>query len=178
MARDVMKRSLAGVLAIAFGCAGPTLQQTLDEADRRLDWGEYGAAIEGYTEALERDPSCVRAWNNRGLAKYRSGDHVGAVADYGEALRSGTPLAETHYNRGVAYLGLRDPLRALADFSDALRFQPDHYRALAGRGLARARQGDRPAAAADLARSLELGPGDWNERAAVEAELRKLQESK
>jgi hypothetical protein len=39
-----MKRTLASFLVLAWGCSGPGVPALLDEADRRLEWGEHAAA--------------------------------------------------------------------------------------------------------------------------------------
>jgi tetratricopeptide (TPR) repeat protein len=173
-----MKPSLALLRLFAFtaalGCAARDPMESFHKANEMFDRRNYGAAIDGYTEAIRADPGLARAWNNRGLARCHAGDVAAAVPDFDEAIRLGPPMAEAFYNRGTAQLRLGDPVRAGADFSDALRLQPEYPAALAARGLARAKTADRDGAAADFRRALEVAPPDWPERPQVERELARL----
>ena len=48
---------------------------------QRAEAGDYRGAIEAYTAALRLNPTDGVAYNDRGLAHYRLGEHQAALAD-------------------------------------------------------------------------------------------------
>ena len=51
--------------------------------------------------SVESDPDDVRAYNDQGGDKYKSGDYEGAIADFDEAIKSDLDNADIRESRGV-----------------------------------------------------------------------------
>ncbi len=68
-----------------------------ERAKRAEDWmrkaamqaeqSDYLSAIDFYSQAIETDPSCARAYGNRGLLKGNLGNRMGAIADLRQAAQ-------------------------------------------------------------------------------------------
>lgn len=85
--------------------------------------GDFAAAIDTYTKALETVGDNVSLYTDRGRAKRDSGDIDGAIADVSKALelnQEGWIYAE----RGVAYSAKGEKELALQDFKKALSMDP------------------------------------------------------
>lgn len=79
--------------------------------------GEYLAAIEAFSVALEANPASDLAWYHRALARFRNGDDIGAVAEWQEmATRFPasplTPAGLAIAARSLEVDGLLDEARA------------------------------------------------------------------
>src|SRR4029079_13955943 len=59
----------------------------LDEGNVYFNVGQYGLAVERYTQAIELDPELVAAYYNRANARTRAGEFEAALGDYDMALR-------------------------------------------------------------------------------------------
>ncbi|MFD2349784.1 tetratricopeptide repeat protein [Nonomuraea ferruginea] len=64
--------------------------------------------------AIDRAPSLVAAWGNRGVLRYEAGDPAGAVADLTRAIELG-PQPDLYANRAVALRALGRTEEAEAD---------------------------------------------------------------
>ena len=58
--------------------------------------------MNNYDEAIRLQPDSAVAYNNRGLAKDKLGQHEAAIADYDKALRFQPDSAVVYTNRGLA----------------------------------------------------------------------------
>lgn len=112
--------------------------------------GQLVAAIASYTKAIQLDPGCVRAYNNRGLAYQAKRNLNRAVADFSEAIRLSPTLSAAYLNRGIAVLKQSDFDRAIADLTQAIRLDPKCYRAYKMRAAAYDVKGDKRKATADM----------------------------
>ena len=105
----------------------------------RLEEGDLAGALEGFSRALELDPSHTPTYRARGTARKDNGDLAGALADFEKALE----LAATE-NRAAAYHG-RGSVRvlqndfhgALEDYERALALEPENFLFHISRGNAR-----------------------------------------
>jgi tetratricopeptide (TPR) repeat protein len=86
-----------------------------ERAKRAEDWmrkaalqaeqTDYVAAIDFYSQAIETDPSCARAYGNRGLLKGNLGNRVGAIADLRQAAQIFHARSMTgNYEMVLAYI--------------------------------------------------------------------------
>lgn len=163
--------SLLALLLAFASCNTVDREERLQRADQALDQGDLDAATLDYSAILDRDPSSVRAWNNRGVCRLQKSDLDGAISDFDQCLKLAPDHAEAYYNRATARLRRGDSDGAVADYGEALRLNPQYGKAFAGRGLARSRKSDLAGAASDLKQALDVSPTDWPDRLAVEAEL-------
>lgn len=85
--------------------------------------GDFAAAIDTYTKAIETAGDNISLYVDRGRAKRDSGDIDGAIGDVSRALdlsQEGWIYAE----RGVAYSAKGEKELALQDFKKALSMDP------------------------------------------------------
>ena len=106
----------------------------------RFQEGEYGKAIDDYTEAIRLNPNYPMAYNNRGIAWAAKGDHDKAIADFDKALLADKPPvgvgffdkvlgvksrnASTYFNRGIAWNNKGEYGKAVADYTETIRRDP------------------------------------------------------
>jgi len=114
--------------------------------------------IADYDEAIRLNPDYAEAYNNRGLAYYRSRESAMAIRDFSEAIRVQPMLADAYYNRGHARYNQQDFAGAIADFDAAVRLKPNYPEAYNNRGLGRRRLGDFKGAIADYGEAIRLNP--------------------
>ena len=119
---------------------------------------DLGAAIDAYTKAIELDPTLADAYNNRGTAKHKLGQHAAALADYNRAIELDPTLAAAYNNRGTAKHKLGQHAAALADYNRAIELNPTYAIAHNNRGNAKHKLGQHAAALTDLDRAIELDP--------------------
>lgn len=99
------------------------------------------------------------AYNDRGVARYRSGDYLKALKDLGNSLIL-TPSAHMPwYNRGLVYAAMGRSKMADSAYGKAIEFHPKFARAYTNRGGLRRQMGRPRAAIADFERAIELRPG-------------------
>lgn len=158
-------RVSALLLVLLTGCAGST---PLDQGNARYKAGDFRAAAEAYTEAIQADPT-ARAYASRGNALMQLGDFRAAVADYTRAIELSAGGPEIYVDRGNAHLARGNFSSAVADYTRALELDADNARAAYNRGVARERHGDLAAALVDYRRAFELEPDSG-----VKAEIREV----
>ena len=98
--------------------------------------GQYEKAIASYTEALQRNPKLVDAYNQRGFAYYKVRKSTEAFADYAEAIQQDSKQATAYYYRGLTRFSLGYSEAAIADYTEAIQRHPQHGQAYYHRGLA------------------------------------------
>src|SRR6266849_8666730 len=62
---------------------------------------DFAGALEAFDKAIEVDPACAEAWNNRGATWHRMGNLDRAVADINRALDLNPRYTEAYNNRGI-----------------------------------------------------------------------------
>ncbi|MCC5921913.1 MAG: tetratricopeptide repeat protein [Cyclobacteriaceae bacterium] len=139
--------SLSGFLIVmmmisACGNTASKRDQFLIKGNMELDDKQYRKAIQYYQEALKIDSSYHHAYNNMGLAYYRSGDPIAAIESYSNALLFAPYFDDARFNRINVFLSTERYDRAYDDLSelddnwqDSIKFQ--FYQGLVMTGLKR-----------------------------------------
>ncbi len=79
------------------------------------DRGDYPAAIEDYTRAIELKPDYAEAYSNLGNAFFGHHDYARAVGSYDRAIALLADDAKMYNNRAIAWFMLREYDKAWAD---------------------------------------------------------------
>jgi Tfp pilus assembly protein PilF len=128
-----------------------------------MDRGEWDAAIEEFTEALDRDPQLWVAYLYRAEAYLQVDDLEAALVDF-EAVIQARPAAQyqaiAHTGRGRIYLFYGQPDQALAELDQAVLLDPSEPFAQFIRGLIYHEVGQSALAIKDLEAALSLGLQD------------------
>ncbi|TAE16160.1 MAG: tetratricopeptide repeat protein [Bacteroidetes bacterium] len=98
----------------------------------------YGEAVNALDKLLEKRKDNALAYQKRGFAKRKMGNHGGAEADYSSALAYNANLTEAYLGRAQARIKLGNYEQAIEDYSQTLTRQPTHSKAkdiLYNRGL-------------------------------------------
>mmetsp|Transcript_1680 Transcript_1680/g.4867 ORF Transcript_1680/g.4867 Transcript_1680/m.4867 type:complete len:507 (+) Transcript_1680:201-1721(+) len=94
------------------------------KANEHFKQKHYGAAIDGYTRALELDPDSPTVLSNRSFAHLRLEEYGSAVADADAAIALDPKLPKGYYRRGDANFALGNFKKARADFLKAAKLAP------------------------------------------------------
>ena len=111
-------------------------------------------------EAIEINPKYIAAWNYRGSAKGKLGDHQGAIDDYNKAIEIDPSVAATWNNRGMAKSILGDHQGAIDDYTKAIELNPKFARAWSERGFVKSELDDHQGAIDDCITAILLDPKD------------------
>lgn len=130
----------------------------LVRADAYDDRGELARAIADYNEAIRLDPGNATAFENRGTAFLRNGNHDRAIEDYNEAIRLDPNFALAYADRGAAYYFKKDYERAIKDYDEAIRLDPKRSGTFSNRGAAYKKIGRNDRAIADESEAIRLEP--------------------
>lgn len=124
-----------------------------------LDNGNYDAALDEFTRALDRDPNSwvaylLRAYLYQLQKKYRL-----AIDDLDKSIEL-NPTVEAHVMRGVAYAFSGDDAAALKDYVVAAGIDPDYGSTYKQRAYIYLRQGNFARAESDIQEAVRLLPDD------------------
>lgn len=133
---DVAIKHLDILVALLFEPGLPAYQDLRGLVLTKL--GQFQEAIEAHNKAIEASlklgdfEALKTAYNNRGIANYRSGNSQKAIEDYDYALRTGSDQINKQVlnNRGNAFKKIGNMLKAEQDYRDALAIDPDYFEAL------------------------------------------------
>ena len=75
--------------------------------------------MQDFDDAISLDPTMALAYNNRGLAYVKLGQHEKAIADLTEAIRLNPQLAVAYNLRALAHAGLERYREAQQDVDEA-----------------------------------------------------------
>ena len=132
---------MVGSITILFAARSEVFAQgALDlwkQAQQFQEEGNREQALTLYTEGLSREPQhphAHKAYNNRGLLYYASGDCEKALADFDSAIELNSGDSECYYNRGNAYRCLAMVDRAIGDYTRSIQFNPGNGAAYNNRG--------------------------------------------
>jgi tetratricopeptide (TPR) repeat protein len=117
-------------------------------------------AIQGYGQAIQREPKNAVAFVSRGLAYAIKGDYDRAIQDYGQAIRLDPKNAIAYRNRCVAHGSGGDHDRAIPDCDQAIQLNPKDAIAYVSRGGAYQGKSDHDRAIQDYDQAIQLEPKD------------------
>ena len=115
------------------------------------------AAIVYFSQAIEADPTFVKAYNYRGAVYAQQKQWEKALEDFTQALRLDANYAVAMSNRGICLTNLGRAEEAKIQFDLALLEDPGLAAAYHGRGFAHLITGDKTAACRDAEKACELG---------------------
>lgn len=91
--------------------------------------GDHDKAIEGYTEALQWEPTVAMNYEERGLLWYRKKEYTKAADDFGQAIKLGE-TAPHYVHRAAIWYDLKEYPKCASDLEAALRLDANHIRAM------------------------------------------------
>ncbi|MGF1497440.1 MAG: tetratricopeptide repeat protein [Elainellaceae cyanobacterium] len=138
--------------------AFPTSTAHLQRGIAHYQAGEWRAAQQDLSEALEFNPKLGLAYFYRGNIRYDLGDRQTALSDYTEAVQHDPSLTRAYVNRGSVRAELGDEQGAVADYTTALQKDPNLVGAYLNRCLSRSNLGDHQGAIADCSQAIALEP--------------------
>lgn len=154
------------------GCEFPA-SMLGDAAQRELENGDYRSAAASFDALIRVNPTCARAYNDRGYAKLKLGDRAGALADFNLAIELAPALTQAYVNRAVLKRDNNDLKGALAECNAALRIDPKYFNALVNRMVIYLRLFDDDRALKDYKAALEAVPSSGDSLDRVVAQERK-----
>ena len=125
-----MKQLIGGLLVVLsiFSCESDETKgaRFFIKGNEALNKGEYKEAIRFYTEAIDKFPALEDAYNNRGVAYYKSGEYFNAIQDYSKLILE---MNDEHFNargnRVDAYIASGRNEDAIRDLKWAKEYFPD-----------------------------------------------------
>lgn len=144
----------------AGGCAAGFQQRAPDPmllGAQSAEQGEIDESIAAYKEAVELNPSDIRAQNELGRAYMVAGDHETAITVFRTALSLDRRLPQVHFNLGLAYAKLGRYQDAIAELTESAALSPTSVEARVQLGFSYLadNQPDRAIAAFDDALTLD-----------------------
>jgi tetratricopeptide (TPR) repeat protein len=137
----------------------PGLYAYLFRGNLHQDKGQYDAAIDDFSRALDLQPNSFDAYNGRCWTRALIGkDLQAALADCNSALGLNSAAAEAVDSRGLVYFRLGQFAQAISDYSAALSFNPKEASSLYIRGLAKLRLGKTEDGNTDVAAAKAIDP--------------------
>jgi tetratricopeptide (TPR) repeat protein len=118
--------------------------------------GDYKAALNKFTQAINIDPDYAAAYNKRGDSFYRLGDYNKSQKDSSDAIRLNPKDGNAYYDRGFILYSEGNYNGAIADFQEALKLDPNNADAYYGMGLGRTEINQKKLALEDLNRAISL----------------------
>jgi tetratricopeptide (TPR) repeat protein len=92
---------------------------------------DHPGAVDAYSEAINNEPNHLFAFNKRGWAHLKIGNHDHAIEDFGKVLQckpddpqAKQNLANAYGERAIAHDKKGDYAHAIADFEKVLTFKP------------------------------------------------------
>jgi tetratricopeptide (TPR) repeat protein len=83
------------------------------------------AAVETFTQIIERRPDFAEGWNKRATVLYLLGEYQKSLADCNEVMKRNPHHFGALSGYGMIYVTLGDPVRALTYFERALAVNPN-----------------------------------------------------
>ena len=125
--------------------------------------GNYNLALYYFNLAINEDSLFIKAYNERGLAKYNLGNHTGALEDYQFVLQNEPENSSAYFGIASTKTLLSDPYGAIADYTKAIEISLKNNdklyasRAYFMRGSIKKDLGDQKGYIIDLRKASELG---------------------
>ena len=144
----------------------PTVETYYQRGNAQFDLGNYEGAVEDYTAVLEKDPSYLDAYFNRGLAYLELNqltsdlnNLTAAINDYTKVIEESNDV-DAYYQRGLAYQRLHDYQAAIADYTQVIEWNRQDVTALINRGLSYSAAGDKETAIDDFTQAIRIDPNN------------------
>ena len=137
---------------------GGSYQQVFQQGNFLVMLGEIDKAIQTYSLAIELNPNCAEAYNNRGVIYGENHEFNRAIADFTKAIQLKPEYAEIRYNRGSAYSSKGELDRAITDFGKAIQLNPNFSATYYYRGNVFLNKGDVDCAIQDYNKAIRLDP--------------------
>jgi hypothetical protein len=142
---------------VNLGCTFPE-SMLGDIALQEAKDGDYKGAVASFDAIIQTNPTCARAYNDRGFARMKLGDKAGALADFNRATELAPLQTQPYVNRAVLKRDSNDLKGALADCSAALKIDPKYFNALVNRMVIYFRLFEDERALRDYKAALEVMP--------------------
>ncbi len=120
--------------------------------------GHGAEAIFYYDKAVEFNPQCARAYNNRGGANLTLSKHAEAISNFNKAIELDPEYMSAYHNRGNAYLDSERYSKAVLDYTNAIELDSGFAKAYFGRGFAYLALGQYDRSICDYTKAIELNP--------------------
>ena len=174
--QDAIRNRARALLLQSRKLSARAAKEYLRSGQKRLDSGDINGAIKDYTEAI-RWWDYFPAWQARGYAWGKKGEHDKAIFDHTKAIRLKPDYAPAWYARGHSWFAKGEFDNAIMDYSKVIRLNPNSVDPLYNRGLAWFEKGAFDKAVEDYTKALRLNPSDayvWNNRGNAWAKMEKL----
>jgi len=120
--------------------------------------GQGPEAIFYYDRAIELNPKCAKAYNNRGGAYLTLSERAKAISNFNQAIELDPDYASAYHNRANAYLDSGEYTKAALDYTNVIERDPEFAKAYFGRGYARLALGHYTQAISDYTKTIEFNP--------------------
>lgn len=111
---------------------------------------EYGAAVDLFNQALDRDPDAFRVWVSRGASHLKRGRVDLALSDFSRAIVLSPDYARAYHMRALAHDQKGDTDAALRDLDQAIGLDPEYGAAYQSRAAVLGKTGQEDQALADM----------------------------
>lgn len=95
-----------------------------ERGERFTNRGDYGAAMQDYSEAIRLNPKFAVAYCNRAWASVNLQMYDNAMIDLNKAIEIDPKLALAFERRGWVWFVNREKTKAIADFAQAVKINP------------------------------------------------------
>lgn len=148
--------------AIAHAAETHSLEQSaqawLSVGREAFEQGEYDAAIDAFSQAIQDQPNLAIAHYNRGVVHFVLQHYDAAFADYSQTIRLDPDYTQAYVNRGNLHSQQGRAAAALDDYSTAIKLDPTAIEAHYNLALIQASLQNWDAARAGYDRTLDLLP--------------------
>lgn len=111
-----------------------------------------------FEAAINLDPTCWRAYHNRGVSLAQMRDFDGALKDFDKAIELNPNHGDAWFNRGELKFGQRRYEDAIADYNQAIKLNPNDAAAYSSRGHAKWGARQHQSAVEDYNTAIRLNP--------------------
>jgi tetratricopeptide (TPR) repeat protein len=110
-----------------------SVKEIVVKGNEYISRAEYSIALGYYDQAIEVDPNCAVAWNNKGLALNNLEEYFEAIECYDKALKIDPNCATAWNNKGFILSPIRK-YEAIECYDMAIKIDPNYATAWFGKG--------------------------------------------
>ena len=107
--------------------------QELEKGNEFYLLGNYTAALECYTKAINLNNTSSESYNNRGLSYYHLNKISESIEDFNRAIDLNDSFVYAYNNRGISHQSAGNFELAIRDYTRALQINPQYFNALNNR---------------------------------------------